>query len=123
MQAPKRKSQKRWEQLNRIIDDVAPSLPSASHVAVLMICFRHGRQGGFFRVSTSRIAKSSKLSDRHVKRILDDLEKSGVISLEAEHKGPTPRTYRITGRAANGDAHVTNSTEPTPQVNGDTHVR
>ncbi|MCO8121457.1 helix-turn-helix domain-containing protein [Stieleria sp. TO1_6] len=117
-EATKRKSQKRFEQLNRIIDDIAPTLPSASHLAVLLICFRHGRQAGFFRASTKRIAKSARLSERHVKRIINDLETAGVVRLEAEHNGPIPRSYRITGQTANGDTHVTIK-EPS---NGDAHV-
>lgn len=106
MPAPKRKSQKRFEQLNQIIDDIAPTLPSPTHLAVLMICFRHGRQGGYFTVSTNRIAKSARLARRQTRRIIDDLETVGVIEMVSEHQGPIPRKYRITGRRANGVAQV-----------------
>ena len=94
-ETPKRKSHNRWEQFNRIVDDIACKLPTASHVAVLMVCFRHGRGAGFFRVSTGRIAESVKLKERRVKYILDELETAGIITLIKEHQGPIPRTYRI----------------------------
>lgn len=125
----KRKSHKRFEQLNQIVDAISPTLPTAAHVAVLFICYRHARENGRFQVSTKRIANSSTLSERHVKRIMDDLERLLVIRMETEHQGPVPRRYRITGQpamvtsmspiedseselmvtstSANGDIHVT----------------
>jgi|GEM_PF-2171833 len=116
---PKRKSLKRFEQLNHIVDVVSPTLPSASHVAVLLICYRHAREGGSFTVSTKRIANACRLSERHTKRIVDDLEATGVIVMESEHAGPIPRKYRITGQPANGDTRVTIKNSPPPQANGD----
>jgi|SRR6056297_1908071 len=118
MQQPKKKSQKRFEQLNRIVDDIAPTLPTSTHVAALLVCFRHGRGAGFFRVSTRRLAKSIGVKVRQTKSILDDLEQAGVIVLTKEHQGPIPRTYRITFKPANGAAHCTNKPQPTPQLNG-----
>ncbi len=103
----KGKSSKRFEQLNLIIDDIAPKLPTAAHVAVLVCCFRHGRGLGFFRVSTQRIAKSTKLQRRRVQYIMDDLERQGVVVLVAEHKGPIPRTYRIPFAMVNGALQCT----------------
>ncbi|MDV6034057.1 MAG: hypothetical protein F9B45_28980 [Phycisphaera sp. RhM] len=100
MPSPKRKSQKRFEQLNRIVDDIAPTLPSSTHTAVLLVCFRHARQGGAFRVSTRRIADAAGVTPRWVQKVLDDLEQLGVVTLCEEHKGPIPRQYRITGNVA-----------------------
>ena len=117
---PKRKSQKRFEQLNHIVDNVAPTLASASHVAVMLICYRHAREGGTFQVSNRRIAHSAGVTERHVKRVMGDLESCGAIELQREHQGPIPRRYRITGRSANGDTHVPIKKDRTPQVNGDT---
>lgn len=107
MNGPKRKSTKRFEQLNRLVDDINPTLPTATHAAVLMTCFRHGGPGGGFRVSTARIARSTCISERQAKRVIDQLESCGVIELLQEHQGPIPRQYRITGRVANGDTHDT----------------
>lgn len=116
---PKRKSQKRFEQLNHIVDNVAPTLKSASHVAVLLVCYRHAWTGGTFQISNRRIADSAGTTHRHARRVMDDLEAAGVIELVAEHQGPIPRRYRITGRSANGVSHVPIKAEHTPQANGD----
>jgi len=102
----KQKSDKRWKQFNHLIDTIATTLPSASHVAVVSTCFRHANEDGFFGVSTNRIARSTRLSKRHVQRILDELESSVVLRLVKEHQGPLPRRYKFTGRTANGDTHV-----------------
>lgn len=107
MDKTKRKSQKRWEQFNRIVDVVAPSLPTSTHVAVLLCCFRHGRQGGYFRASTKRIAESAGLKKRQTQYILDELEQLGVITFISEHKGPIPRVYQVTFKPANGAAQCT----------------
>jgi DNA-binding MarR family transcriptional regulator len=128
---PKRKSQERFELLNKITDVIGPTLPSSTHFAVLVVCYRHAIRGGHFRVSAKRIAKSCRLSSRHVGRIIDELERLGVIEAIRDHKGPIPKQYKITQRtAANDDTHVTikNTVPPggmvTPMsVNGDTHVR
>lgn len=121
MEATKKKSAKRFEQLNRLADDITPTLPTSTHVAVLMLCYRHGRAGGTFRVSTSRLARSARISGRQARRVLDDLEGSGVIELLKEHQGPVPRLYRITGKVANGDTHDPIKILHAPRVNGDTH--
>jgi hypothetical protein len=103
----KAKSNVRFQQLNRLVDTIAVSLPSASHVAVALVCYRHAREDGVFGVSTNRIAKSTRLSKRQVQRVLDYLEKETVLKLMKEHQGPLPRKYKFTGRTANGDTHVT----------------
>lgn len=118
---PKRRSQKRFEQLNLIVDKIAPALPTSTHVAVLMICFRHGGSHGEFRVSTARIACSACVSERQAKRVINELERAEVIELLEEHQGPIPRQYRITGKVPNGDTHDTNSKPKKSTVNGDTH--
>lgn len=113
MNKPKRKSTQRFEQLNLLVDVVCPSLTSPSHVAVVMVCYRHARENGEFQVSTERIARAVRLSERHVKRVLDDLERASVLKMKLEHRGPIPRRYRFTGKPANGDTHVTIK-KPTP---------
>lgn len=96
----KRKSEMRFEQLNQLVDDIAPTLPTPAHVAVLFCCYRHARERGHFQVSTKRIADGARVSERHAKRLIDDLERFEVIEMEREHQGPIPRRYRITGNAA-----------------------
>lgn len=96
----KRKSQKRFEQLNRIVDEVGPTLRTPAHLAVLFVCFRHAGPQGRFAVSNARIARSCSLSARQVVRIMDDLESVGVVKLLSEHQGPIPKRYRITGEVA-----------------------
>ncbi|KAA5543580.1 hypothetical protein FYK55_10215 [Roseiconus nitratireducens] len=97
----KRKSQRRFEQLNRIVDVIAPTLPTSTHVAVLLVCFRHARQGGAFQVSTRRIADAVNIKRRRAQYVLDELIELGVVAITEEHKGPIPRKHRITGEVAN----------------------
>jgi hypothetical protein len=103
----KRKSFQRFEQLNHLVDIVAASLKSSSHVAVALVCYRHARENGVFGVSTKRLSDTTRLSTRQVRRVLDDLEKASVIKMVKEHDGPLPRKYKFTGRPSNGDTHVT----------------
>ncbi len=120
MSTPKRKSQLRFEQLNRIADVIAQTLPTSTHVAVLMIAYRHAGPGGQFSVSTNRIADACRISDRWAKNVIDDLERLGVIVMLQDHKGPIPRRYKITGRAAaNGEVGFTNKDNPPPRSNGE----
>ncbi len=112
MNHAKGKSQRRFEQLNIIVDKIAPTLRTPTHVAVLLVCFRHGRGRGYFRASTSRVAASVGIKKRQAVNIFDALEKAGVIELVEEHKGPVPRTYKITFRDANGALHCINNSTP-----------
>lgn len=118
MAEAKRKSARRFEQLNEIIDEIAPKLPGPSHVAVLLCCFRHGRGAGYFRVSTARLARSTTLQHRRVRYVMDELERMGVIEMITEHKGPIPRTYRIKLKGANGALQCHIKTKPAPRANG-----
>ena len=90
-----RKRVDRWEQFNYLVDVVCPQFKSATYSMVLLACFRHGRGLGYFRVSTSRIAKSALTSKRWGQRVLDDFEEYGLIELIEPEKGTIPRTYRI----------------------------
>lgn len=91
----KRNSDERWKQNNYLVDKISPQLKSSGYIAVLWACFRHGRGLGFFRVSTKRIAQSSLMGERYVRRILDDFEACGLIEVVKERQGTIPRTYRI----------------------------
>jgi DNA-binding MarR family transcriptional regulator len=91
---PKRKSSRRFEQLNLIVDEIALTLGSPAHVAVLLCCFRHAGTGGRFAVSTARIAASCRLSKRQAVRIVDQLERAGVIEMISDHQGPIAKRYR-----------------------------
>lgn len=121
----------RFEQLNRITDMIGPTLPSASHVAVLHVAWRHAGPRGHFSVSTKMLARQCRLSNRQAGRLIDDLERLGVIKEVCDHKGPIPKRYQITGRAAaNGDTHDAIKSDIPPAgmvtpttVNGDTHDR
>lgn len=121
MPDPKRKSTKRFEQLNRIVDIIAPTLPTPSHVAVLLCCFRHGRENGYFRVSTPRLAKTVGLKNRRVQDIIDSLVKLNVLEFVSEHIGPIPRTYKINYKVADGAARCTINSQPVPQADGAAH--
>jgi hypothetical protein len=102
MHKANRRSYQRFQQFNCLVDSVAGQLPTPTHIAVMLCCFRHGREGGYFRVSTSRLAKSVGLRRRRVQAVLDDLQAAGVIELVSEHNGPVPRVYRFRFTEANG---------------------
>jgi two-component sensor histidine kinase len=95
MKVAKKRSDRRWEQHNYLVDEINPRLKNATYIAVLWVCFRNGRGLGYFRASSNRIAKCARTSKRNVQRILDDFESWRIIELIEEHKGPIPRTYRI----------------------------
>lgn len=97
---PKRKSQKRFEQVNDLVDRIAPTLPAATHVAVVLVAWRHATNGRF-RLSASQVAKSVSGSLRNVRRVLDELEEGGVIVKVSDEQGTIPRTYRFTGNVFN----------------------
>jgi predicted ArsR family transcriptional regulator len=78
-------------------------LRNPTRVAVILVCYRHADENGEFEVSNKRIAKAVCLSERQAKRVLNDLERIGVLKLLKEHQGPIPRRYRITGKPANHD--------------------
>lgn len=103
----KRKSQMRFEQVNQVVDVIAPTLPNASYVAVLLVCWRHADVEGKFRIDQERIAECVRLSTRQVKRILKDLVCGGVLRLVERHRQHTPPRYKITGKPFRGDTHVT----------------
>ncbi len=107
MDKPLRKSARRFEQFNLLVDEVGPQLPTPAHLAVLLVAFRHGKGNGYFRVSTDRIAESVNLKKRRVVYILRELQKLEVIQLVKEHKGRIPRVYRINFREVNGALHCT----------------
>lgn len=107
MHQAKRKSAKRFEQMNVLVDQVAPKLPTPAHTAVMLCCFRHGNPGGYFRASTERLAKSVGLKKRRIQDILDELEGMGVIRIVKEHQGPIPRVYRFGFLLVNGALQCT----------------
>ncbi len=94
---PKRKSQKRFEQANDLVDRIGPTLPSPTHLAVLFIAWRHATNGRF-RVSARQFSTAMSGSLRNVRRVLDELETAGVISIQSESQGTIPRTYKFTGK-------------------------
>ena len=93
----KGKPSKRFEHINDLVDRVAPTMPSAAYVAVLLVAWRHARNK-YFRVSVGLFAKQTCLSHRHVRNVLDDLKRANVIQMVTERKGTTPRVHRFTGK-------------------------
>lgn len=95
----KRKSDSRWEQYNYLVDEICPRFKAPSYGMILLACFRHARdygsRMGYFRVSLRRIAKSAGMSERHVRRIMRELEEWGVIEMKKEAVGTLPRIFRI----------------------------
>jgi hypothetical protein len=85
---PKRKNDMRWEQGRMLLSKVAPTLPTPSHVAVLMVCWFHGSgRACRFSVANCQIAAATKLSLSSVKRIMADLINGGVIETKKDSIG------------------------------------
>ena len=93
----KAKPSKRFEHVNDLVDRVAPTMPSAAFVAVMLVAWRHAKNM-HFRVSVSQFAKQTCLSPRHVRNVLDDLERAKVIQMVADRKGTIPKVYKFTGK-------------------------
>jgi predicted transcriptional regulator len=94
----KARSKKRFEQLNRLVDVVLPSIPKnkGSHRTILLFAFRHASPSGGFVQTKSRIAKCAGISIRQVRRTMKDLESWGLIVRYKEgDRGPI-HAFRIT---------------------------
>ncbi len=66
----------------------------------MFVAWRHAH-GRYFSVSSRQFARAIQTSHRHVVRLLDELERHGVIVLKKERRGTIPRTYAFTGKAFN----------------------
>ena len=98
--SPKRKSQKRFEQMNHLCDVVIPSLPpnQSSHRAALLLLFRHASGGGGFKVSAGRLAKMLGVGERRAREVIGDLRRWGLIEHLPDHDTPLARAHRFTFR-------------------------
>lgn len=86
----------RWQQGRKLYRVVCPSLPTASHVAVLMFCWFNGTGIDCrFSVAHCQIAQATKLSRPSVKRIMADLIRGGVIRTTKESTGRGYTTERV----------------------------
>lgn len=104
---PKRKSQKRFEQLNLLVDRVIGQLPTSTHMVATLVFFRHAGPGGTFRLSARRLGETIAVTTRHAKRLFNELEHHGAVRLIEERQVTIPRRYQITGTVRSGDTHVT----------------
>ncbi len=118
---PKRKSDMRWEQGRKLYRVVCPSLPTPSHVAVLLFCWFHASgKDCRFSVAHCQIAKATKLSSRSVKRIMAELVAGGVVHTTKETIGRGHASERIvTGKPYRQIKGVTHDTPK--QIKGVTH--
>jgi len=90
------KSGRRFEQLNRLVDEICPRLqPLQSWL--LLICWRHANEKGQFRLSVSRMVRQTTKSKRTVQRNLRKLMERGAIRIIDGPKGTSTTTYQITG--------------------------
>lgn len=105
---PKRKSEMRWEQGRRLYSAVCPSLPTASHVAVIAYCwFNASGVDCRFSVAHCQIAEATKLSRSSVKRIMADLIRGGVVRTTKESVGRGHASERVvTGKPYRPDKRV-----------------
>lgn len=97
---PKKKNDMRWPQGRRLYEKVCPTLPTTSHVAVLMVCWFHGSgRNCDFSVAHVQIAKATKLSYERVRKIMADLVAGGVVVTVEDSigRGYAPKR-QITGK-------------------------
>ena len=108
LEGKKRKSDMRWQQGRQLYSSVCPSLPTASHVAVLMVCWFHASGNGCrFAVANCQIAAATTLSLGRVKRIMSDLIHGGVIKTTKEAVGRGHASERfITGKPYQANKRV-----------------
>lgn len=95
---PKRKSQRRFEQVNLLCDEVLQHLPTPTHALVLLIGWRHANENRVFRKSTTELAKFAGLKRRRMQAVLDQLIEAGALRIVKESQGTIPTSYQITGK-------------------------
>ena len=86
----KKRSTKRFEQLDFIIGEVLPSIPTGkrgqtrvAYAAVLYACWKQARgKAGKFDASYQQIANASGLDRRSVMRVMQKLQTGNVITVE-----------------------------------------
>ena len=93
----KRKSNKRFEQVNMLCDEVIKNMPTPTHALVLLVGWRHADKRSTFQKSMTQIAESVGLQKRRVQRIVDDLISIGALKIITPQKGSIPTRYQITG--------------------------
>lgn len=96
--AKKHTSQKRFEQLNHLMDTVFPSLPgnAGAHRSLLAYVFRHAGPSGGFCVDNLRIANAIGRDRRTVRRCLRDLEAWRMIVACPDKNVRRVKAYKIT---------------------------
>ncbi|MEL6108123.1 MAG: hypothetical protein AAFU85_19020, partial [Planctomycetota bacterium] len=108
MEAPKRKSHKRFEQLNHLVDVVLPTLDPTEQRA-MFVFYRHANGKGRFRVSAKRLAETLNVTKRGAQKVFDRMETKQVIAMTEERQGTIPRQYVITGRIARDEPRDTST--------------
>jgi hypothetical protein len=96
-QARKRKSQRRFEHVNHIVDSVIGNLPSVSQRLLLVVCWRFANPKGEFQVSMLRLAKTTGICHRQVRRAFDAMIDIGALQVVTPQHGRRAAVYRITG--------------------------
>ena len=103
----KRKSHRRFEQVNLLADQVVQNLPTPTHGLLLLICWRHADVRCILRKSLNELATAAGISKRQAKRIVDDLVRVDALEVIRARQGTIPTVYRITGKPKPSvDAHV-----------------
>jgi len=95
--AKKRRSQRRFEHVNHLVDTVIRCLPSVSQRLILVVCWRHANPKGEFRVSLKQLARATGICQRQVRRAVNGLVDIGALQVVKPCQGTIPTTYRITG--------------------------
>jgi hypothetical protein len=91
----KQKSHKRFQQVNALIDVVAPKLGNPTLIAVLLVCWRHADERGYFELSFGRIATSAGVSRRNAIRAIQALVSAQAIKTVAVGSGIRASRYRF----------------------------
>lgn len=99
-------SKQRWQVGRLIFDNLMPSLPSPSYVAVVSVAWfygyasrehkdKKGRPLTEFQISAQQVSDHSGVKRRRVQQILSDLEAQGIFQTVKLGSGTTPSVRLI----------------------------
>lgn len=95
MISKKEKSHIRFKQVNMICDAVIGKLAKPIHGLVLLLCWRHADEKGFFNLSHQRIADMAGISRRYAIEIMEDLERAKAVRTINVGGGTIANRYRL----------------------------
>lgn len=110
MNSKKEKAHVRFKQVNALCDVVVRRLEKPIHGLVLLLCWRHADEKGYFDLSHNRIAEMAGISRRYAIQVMEDLERVKAVRTMSVGGGKTANRYRL-----GEPSKVVNCGSPPPQ--------